>query len=62
MPLVNLYRQAKAPLETYCQHGSGPLSPNREGGEPPVTAVAVELLPAPPASGTLDPDAAVAVR
>jgi molybdenum cofactor biosynthesis enzyme MoaA len=21
MPLVNLYRQAKAPLETYCQHG-----------------------------------------
>ena len=31
MPLVNLYRQAKAPLETYCQHGSGPLSPNREG-------------------------------
>ena len=27
MPLVNLYRQAKAPLETYCQHGSGPLSP-----------------------------------
>ena len=31
MPLANLYRQAKAPLETYCQHGGGPLSPDREG-------------------------------
>jgi MoaA/NifB/PqqE/SkfB family radical SAM enzyme len=28
MPLVNLYGQAQAPLETYCQHGVGPLSPN----------------------------------
>ena len=27
MPIANLYRQAKAPLETYCQHGIGPLSP-----------------------------------
>lgn len=26
MPLVNLYRQAQAPLHTYCQHGSGPLT------------------------------------
>ena len=31
MPLVDLYRQAKAPLETYCQHGSGPLSPDHDG-------------------------------
>ncbi|MBB5159915.1 radical SAM protein [Saccharopolyspora phatthalungensis] len=32
MPLANLYRQAQAPLETYCQHGSsGPLS--AKGGE-----------------------------
>jgi molybdenum cofactor biosynthesis enzyme MoaA len=31
MPLANLYRQAKAPLETYCQHGSRPLSPDWEG-------------------------------
>ncbi len=29
MPLANLYRQADAPLESYCQHGSGPLSPTR---------------------------------
>lgn len=28
MPIANLYRQAKAPLETYCQHGVGPLSPD----------------------------------
>jgi molybdenum cofactor biosynthesis enzyme MoaA len=27
MPLATLYRQAKAPLETYCQHGVGPLTP-----------------------------------
>jgi molybdenum cofactor biosynthesis enzyme MoaA len=27
MPLATLYRQAKAPLETYCQHGVGPLAP-----------------------------------
>lgn len=33
MPLVNLYRQAEAPLHTYCQHGVGPLSPTPEGGE-----------------------------
>lgn len=33
MPLVNLYRQAQAPLHTYCQHGSGPLTPTPEGGE-----------------------------
>lgn len=33
MPLANLYRQAKAPLETYCQHGGGPLSPSSRGGE-----------------------------
>ena len=33
MPLVNLYRQAQAPLHTYCQHGSGPLSLSLEGGE-----------------------------
>ncbi|GAA5151745.1 hypothetical protein GCM10023321_19310 [Pseudonocardia eucalypti] len=33
MPLANLYRQAKAPLETYCQHGSGPLSASSRGGE-----------------------------
>lgn len=32
MPLVNLYRQAQAPLETYCQHGVGPLSPSPERG------------------------------
>jgi organic radical activating enzyme len=32
MPLVNLYRQAQAPLETYCQHGVGPLSPTPERG------------------------------
>jgi MoaA/NifB/PqqE/SkfB family radical SAM enzyme len=32
MPLVNLYRQAQAPVETYCQHGSGPLSPALERG------------------------------
>lgn len=31
MPLVNLYRQAQAPLQTYCQHGVGPLSPAPEG-------------------------------
>jgi molybdenum cofactor biosynthesis enzyme MoaA len=29
MPMANLYRQAKAPLETYCQHGVGPLTPAR---------------------------------
>lgn len=33
MPLANLYRQAAAPLETYCQHGSGPLTPGWRGGE-----------------------------
>lgn len=33
MPMANLYRQANAPLETYCQHGSGPLSPSWRGGE-----------------------------
>lgn len=33
MPMANLYRQASAPLETYCQHGSGPLSPSSRGGE-----------------------------
>ena len=27
MPLATLYRQANAPLETYCQHGVGPLTP-----------------------------------
>jgi hypothetical protein len=31
MPLASLYRQASAPLESYCQHGSGPLAPDREG-------------------------------
>ncbi|MGH3566911.1 MAG: radical SAM protein [Pseudonocardia sp.] len=33
MPMANLYRQANAPLESYCQHGSGPLSPSSRGGE-----------------------------
>ena len=34
MPLANLYRQASAPLEIYCQHGSsGPLSRSARGGE-----------------------------
>lgn len=34
MPLANLYRQAKAPLEIYCQHGSsGPISLSARGGE-----------------------------
>jgi radical SAM protein with 4Fe4S-binding SPASM domain len=33
MPLATLYRQASAPLETYCQHGSsGPVSANPTGG------------------------------
>jgi molybdenum cofactor biosynthesis enzyme MoaA len=33
MPLATLYRQANAPLETYCQHGSsGPISANPTGG------------------------------
>lgn len=31
MPLASLYRQASAPLESYCQHGSRPLSPDSEG-------------------------------
>ena len=31
MPLATLYRQASAPLDTYCQHGSRPLSPHHEG-------------------------------
>ena len=31
MPLASLYRQASAPLESYCQHGSGPLASDREG-------------------------------
>ena len=30
MPLATLYRQASAPLETYCQHGVGPLTPAPE--------------------------------
>jgi hypothetical protein len=33
MPLADLYRQASAPLETYCQHGDGPLSPAVSGKE-----------------------------
>jgi hypothetical protein len=34
MPLANLYRQAGAPLERYCQHGSGgPISLSARGGE-----------------------------
>ena len=33
-PLANLYRQAGAPLERYCQHGSsGPISLTARGGE-----------------------------
>ena len=33
MPLATLYRQADAPLETYCQHGSSsPISTNPTGG------------------------------
>jgi molybdenum cofactor biosynthesis enzyme MoaA len=33
MPLATLYRQANAPLETYCQHGSsGLISANPTGG------------------------------
>ena len=28
IPLPNHYRQASAPLETYCQHGAGPLAPD----------------------------------
>jgi molybdenum cofactor biosynthesis enzyme MoaA len=33
MPLATLYRQANAPLETYCQHGSsGPSPANTTGG------------------------------
>jgi molybdenum cofactor biosynthesis enzyme MoaA len=30
MPLATLYRQASAPLETYCQHGVGPLTPGHD--------------------------------
>jgi hypothetical protein len=33
MPLATLYRQASAPLETYCQHGSsGPVTADHAGG------------------------------
>jgi molybdenum cofactor biosynthesis enzyme MoaA len=33
MPLATLYRQANAPLETYCQHGSsGPITASSTGG------------------------------
>ena len=55
MPLASLYRQAKAPLEIFCQHGGRvntarvPL-PRRKGGETLMTAVAVELLTRPPAT------------
>jgi hypothetical protein len=37
MPLANLYRQAQAPLEVFCQHGGETM-----------TAVAVDLLTRPP--------------
>jgi len=30
MPLATLYRQASAPLEVYCQHGVGPLTPGHD--------------------------------
>jgi hypothetical protein len=50
MPLASLYRQAKAPLEVFCQHGGGETSrhSSEEGGETLMTAVAVELLTRPP--------------
>ena len=50
MPLAGLYRQAKAPLK--------PTANTGKGVEPPMTAVAVELLLAPPApQDAPDPDA-----
>lgn len=31
MPLATLYRQAGAPLETYCQHGSSSIPADPAG-------------------------------
>jgi hypothetical protein len=57
MPLANLTsRRAPRPKPTASTAVGRCPRTGKEGG-PPVTAVAVELLPAPPASDTLDPDA-----